>query len=229
MIREQINDRKTWLIRRLLGIGASDASTVLGINPWVGIDQLFDEKTGKAQPKDISESPAVKFGIQAEPLIRGLVALDLPGYTLEYHPFDILHHDAYPFITATLDGELTDSQSGERGVLEIKTGSFRSQRDIEDDWGAGQVPQHYFAQVCQQLAVTGYPFAIVAARLKRDPYQESDDGLPEIIWLYRRIRAKDVQDSIQAVLAADIEFWRQVKQNDRPSTFLQIKGDLSWI
>lgn len=229
MIREQINDRKTWLIRRLLGIGASDASTVLGINPWVSIDQLFNEKTGKAIPRDISESPAVKFGIQAEPLIRGLVALDLPGYILEYHPYDILHHDDYQYITATLDGELIDSQSGERGLLEIKTGSFRSQRDIDDDWGTGQIPQHYFAQVCQQLAVTGYPFAIVAARLKRDPYRESDDGLPEIIWLYRRIRAEDVQDSIQAVLAADIEFWRQVKQNDRPSTFIQIKGDISWI
>ena len=50
----------------------------------------------------------MKYGNAAEPLIRGLFAIDYPEYQVEYHENRILQGRAYPFLQASLDGELTD-------------------------------------------------------------------------------------------------------------------------
>jgi putative phage-type endonuclease len=230
MIRTTYTDRASWLDARMNGIGASDAAPILGISPWVTIDQLFDEKTGKVAPKDLSNNKKVQFGIEAEDHIRNLVALDFPQYEMIHHPFDILGMDEYPFITATLDGELRDRVTQEMGLLEAKTGSFRNLADLEP-WENGKIPMHYFCQVCQQLLVTGYPWALVVARLKRDPYKDSDEGLPEIRWYYRMVvaAATNVRESMDAVKIADIAFWKKVKGQRRPGTIIGSKGDSTWI
>lgn len=71
-------------------------------------------------PKDISDKPYVKYGTEAEPLIRRLFSLDFPEYQVLYHENRILRSVEYPFMQASLDGELTD-QEGRKGILEIKT------------------------------------------------------------------------------------------------------------
>ena len=52
--------------------------------------------------------------------IRELFKLDYPEYEVEHHEFRILQSKKYPFMQASLDGELTD-QNGRKGILEIKT------------------------------------------------------------------------------------------------------------
>jgi len=219
-------DRDSWLNARLDGIGASDSSAVLGISPWTSVDELWDLKTRKKKQRDISNNMAVKYGIDAEPLIREFVKLDFPFLKVEYHGMDILKHDTYPFIMATLDGELTDTRfkKKRKGALEVKTGGYRSKADLEK-WDNGQIPIYYFSQICQQLAVTGWDFALVAAKLIRRPFNndEIDFSLPESVWKYAYFNKKDIMDSIQTVMRADIEFWNCVKNNIRPSTVLRMK------
>jgi len=222
MIRRHFDNRQNWLdaknaIGKNMLTTASEASIRLGINPWKTIDYLYNVKTGLVPPEDISGKACVQFGIDAEAPIRELVKLDFPQFRIDWHPYDILVMDSYPFIGATLDGEITASNN-ELGVLEAKTGSFRGPKDLVP-WDDGHIPMHYFAQVVHQLMVTGYSFALVAARLKRDPYRETDNGLPEVVWRYAMIRATDqgVRESIPIVLKSCISLHSCVLSGTRPN------------
>ena len=61
-----VDNRTAWLKARRKGIGGSDAASVLGISPWKSNVQLWKEKTGIAEPEDISDKEAVRFGKESE-------------------------------------------------------------------------------------------------------------------------------------------------------------------
>lgn len=113
-------NEQQWLKGRMNGIGGSDASAVVGMNPYKSNIDLFEEKIGRVIPKDISDKPCVIYGKKAEEYIRELFKLDYPEYQVEHHEFRILQSKDHPFMQASLDGELTD-QEGRKGILEIKT------------------------------------------------------------------------------------------------------------
>lgn len=221
-VREHYTDRNTWLEarRKVPGsCGASSASTCLGVNPWESIDTLYNVAIGIEEPQDLSANASVNFGVNAEPLIRELVKLHLEDkYSVEHYPYDILRMKKKPWIFATLDGELTSWEDGRKGILEIKTGSFRNDKGLEE-WENG-VPLHYFAQACQQLLVTGWDYVIFAAMVKKDAWLEEDQGLPQVKWYYRYIDRKDldVQASIKAVEASADAFHQCVVEGKRPPT-----------
>lgn len=110
-------DHAAWLKSRTYGIGGSDASAIVGLNPYKTNIELFEEKTGRRLPEDISEKPYVKYGTMAEPLIRELFRLDYPEYQVQYHENRILRSKKYPFLQASLDGELPE-QFRDKAALE---------------------------------------------------------------------------------------------------------------
>ena len=65
-----------WLQARSGRIGGSDASAVVGMNPYKNNVELWMEKTGQIIPEDISDKPYVQYGTQAEMHLRGLFRLD---------------------------------------------------------------------------------------------------------------------------------------------------------
>lgn len=187
-------DREEWLaMRQDVGIGGSDAGTVLGLNPWCSNVQLWRYKTGQDVPPDISDKPAVKFGKIAEEHIRELFILDYPDMDVQYHEFWMYVNDRFPWQFATLDGELTDDTgNGKRGILEIKTTTIQSKTQW-DEWEGG-IPDRYYAQVLHQLSATGFDFAILRAYIRyykggefraavRDYKIERDDVLDDIAYL----------------------------------------------
>lgn len=115
-----LSSREEWLEVRSHYIGGSDASAVIGLNPYKTNLELWQEKTGLVQPEDISDKPYVKYGTQAEMHLRGLFRLDFPEYQVDYIENNLWLNDKYPFAHASLDGWLTD-QDGRQGILEIKT------------------------------------------------------------------------------------------------------------
>lgn len=185
-------DREEWLeMRQDVGIGGSDAGTVLGLNPWCSNLQLWRYKTGQEDPPDISDKPAVIFGKKAEEHIRELFRLDYPQYVIMYHEFDMYVNDRLPWQFATLDGELTD-EAGRRGILEIKTTTIQNKTQW-DEWENG-IPQRYYAQILHQLSATGWQFAILRAYIRwyrdgefratvRDYRIERDDVIDDIAYL----------------------------------------------
>lgn len=158
-------DEKDWLSGRMNGIGGSDASAVVGMNPYKSNINLFEEKTGRRIPEDISGKACVIYGKYAEGPIRELFKLDYPEYKVEHHEFRILRSIKHPFMQASLDGELTD-QDGRKGILEIKTTNIL--QSMQKEKWRDRVPDNYYIQVLHYLLVTGYEFIELCAHLRTD-------------------------------------------------------------
>lgn len=203
--------REKWLKERLNGIGASEAAAIVGMSPHKTNVELWEEKTGRRIPDDISDKPYVKFGTQAEAHLRALFALDFPIYKVNYEEYKIIRNHEYPFIFATLDGELNDGFR--KGVLEIKTTEIlRSNQWKEWD---GQIPQNYYIQVCHQLLATGYEFVILKARIK---YTKNSEMCAAI--RHYHIEREEVEEDIRYLLEKEIAFWDCVVNDRRPDLIL---------
>lgn len=205
-------DRDEWLLNRTHGIGGSDASAVLGINPYKSNVRLWEEKTGLARPEDISDKPYVQYGTQAEPLIRKLFALDYPEYDVTYHEHRILRSKTHPFMTASLDGELKDSD-GRRGILEIKTSNILQSAQYEK-WNE-KIPQIYYAQVLHYLVVTGYEFVVLRAHLNSGYEMDRRTSVRHYF-----IERNEVLEDMDFLIREETRFWRAVESRKRPSLIL---------
>lgn len=219
MKRKMIETPKTrsdWLKARSYGIGASDAGTILGVNKWKTNYELWLEKTGQKEAEDIGEKPYVKYGHDAEPFIRGLFALDHPDLTVTYDsPFKIIRNDEHPFIFCTPDGEIVDSK-GRRGGFEAKTSEIRNAQQWQA-WN-DRLPDQYYCQVLHQMLAADWEFVWLRAQLKyttrnKEQRAEMRDYL---------IERGEVEDDIETVKAAVIEFWRTVEARKQPGLKLPV-------
>ena len=206
-------NREEWLsMRQKVGIGGSDAGTVLGLNPWCSNVQLWRYKTGQEQPEDISDKPAVIFGKKAEEHIRELFRLDYPKWDLDYHGFWMYRSDNYPWQFATLDGELTD-ETGRRGILEIKTTTIQNKSQW-DEWENG-IPQRYYAQILHQLSATGWQFAILRAYIRYYKGGEFRASVRDY-----RIERKDVEGDIAYLCEQEQRFVNCVNSGKPPAAII---------
>lgn len=205
-----------WLQLRLKGIGGSEAAAVIGQSPWCSNVELWKRKTGRAESPDISNNEAVQYGHDAEPLLRGLFAIDYAHkFKTEYlGEFDMVYHPEHPYIFATLDGRLEELETGRKGVLEIKTTSIVRSMQKEKWWHDGKpcIPQQYFVQVLHQLLATGFDFAVLHAQLK---YDYGDDI--ESVRSERRtylIERSDHLDDLEYLREKEVTFWEQYVLKD---------------
>jgi len=209
----KIESRDEWLkARQKQGIGGSEAGCVIGMNKYQSNVELWELKTGKREAPDLSGNAAVQFGKFAEPLLRELFKQDYPEYSVDYHEFWMYVNDKFPFIFATLDGEIT-APDGSRGILEIKTTTIqnRSQWDEWDD----RIPDSYYTQILHQLAATGWDFAILKAYIRYHV-----DGEVRVTIRHYRIDKKDVQEEIDFLIQQESLFWQAVQQDRRPPLIL---------
>lgn len=207
----QLNSREEWLKNRTK-IGGSDASAVIGLNPYKTNVDLWMEKTGQIVPEDISEKSYVKYGTNAEEHLRSLFALDFPQYHVEYVENNMFLNDKYPFAHASLDGQLTD-QDGRKGVLEIKTTEILQSMQKEK-WNH-RIPDNYYIQLLHYFMVTEYEFAVLKAQLKYDFSGE--------IILHTKhyfIERADVEEDIQYLAKAENDFWKNVTCRTKPALIL---------
>lgn len=206
--------REEWLKRRLKGIGASEASAIVGMNPYKTNVELWEEKTGRREPEDISDKPYVIYGTEAEKHLRALFALDFPQYEVNYKDFDMHYNSDYPFIFATLDGELTEKATGRKGVLEIKTTEIMKSEQY-DKW-KDRIPQNYYIQVIHQLLATGFDFAVLKAQLK------SAYGDVRLSTRHYHIEREEVLEDISYLLQREILFWECVQEDRKPNLILPL-------
>lgn len=204
-----LKDRSEWLEERTKGIGGSDAAAIIGLNPWKDNVTLWKEKTGLIEPEDISYKPYVQYGIQAEPHLRALFALDFPEYTVEYVENNSWYNDRFPFARASLDGWLTD-KDGRKGILEIKTTNILSSMSKEK-WKDG-VPDNYFCQALWYLMVTEFDFVILKAQLRREYINDVRMDVR-----HYTIERSEVQDQIDYLAEEGKRFWDQVQLKQRPA------------
>lgn len=215
-----ITNEAEWLAERLKGIGGSEAAAIIGLSPWCSNVELWRRKTGRSPAPDIADNAAVKYGHDAEPLLRRLFALDYADkYAVEYGgAFDMVRHPEHPFIFATLDGRLTEIATGRKGILEIKTTTILRSMQKEKWWHDGKpcIPDQYYCQVLWQMIASGFDFAVLHAQLK---YEYGDDIRSE-----RRtyiIERSEAQDDLTYLQAEGVKFWTENVEADRePSLIL---------
>ncbi len=207
-----LSSREEWLEVRSHYIGGSDASAVIGLNPYKTNLELWQEKTGIIHPEDIGDKPYVKYGHDAEPMLRALFAIDFPEYEVSYEENNIWFNDACPFAHASLDGWLID-QDGRKGVLEIKTTNILQSMQKEK-WDH-RIPDNYYIQVLHYLMVTGFDFAVLKAQLKFD-----FGGEPLLHTKHYKIERSEVRDDIDYLARKETEFWKCVKNGRKPALLL---------
>ena len=137
-------DRIAWLAARKNHIGGSDAAACVGMNPYKNNVRLWEEKMGMVLPEDISEKEYVQYGTEAEKYLRELFALDFPEYQVLYDENNMFLNPDFPWMHASLDGELVD-QRGRHGILEIKTTNILQSMQREK-WN-DRIPDNYYCQI----------------------------------------------------------------------------------
>lgn len=205
-------DEADWLKGRLNGIGGSDASAVIGMNPYKTNIELFEEKTGRRIAEDISDKPYVIYGKNAEAPIRELFKLDYPEYQVSHYDYRILQSLEYPFMQASLDGELVD-QENRKGILEIKTTNILQSMQREK-WN-DKIPQNYYIQVLHYLLVTGYQFVVLRAHLVST---WGKDVRAQVKHYF--IERSEVEEDLDYLLKEEIKFWGYVESGRKPPLIL---------
>lgn len=187
--------KEQWLEARKHGLGGSDASAVMGMNPYRTPLLVWMEKTGRMIPEDISDVPAVYWGSILEDVVAAEFAKRHPDWKVK-RKNALLRSVEHPFMTASLDRVVTDEKS-RRGILECKTaGAHR-----KADWDGG-VPDYYLPQPIHYLAVTGFDFYAVAVLIGGQDYRE---------YIYER----DDED-IKLLIKCEGVFWQMVQDDVMP-------------
>lgn len=210
-------NHEKWLNGRLKGIGGSDASAVVGYNPYKSNVDLWEEKTGIKQPEDISNRDYVKYGHDAEPLLVKLFELDYPQYQVSYNDnFRVNYNDDYNFLFCTRDCDLVDKATGIKGALEIKTTELLNSMQKEK-WN-DQIPTNYYCQVLQYFITDKeLQFVWVKAQIKSD----FGDGKIVLKTKHYYFTREQCQEDIEWLTNQEIAFWdKYVQKGVRPNRLL---------
>jgi putative phage-type endonuclease len=173
-----------WLEWRHNGIGASDASTIMGENRFKSYEELLHEKRGPA--RDFGQNAAMARGIELEPEARRLYSVKTGR---DVRPVCI-QSTRYEWLRASLDGLTLDHDA----VVEIKCGASAYRMASE----TGCIPDYYYGQVQHILALTGLDLL---------DFWCYWPGYPELLIPVPR----DVE-YIELLLNKELQFWKQIRQ-----------------
>lgn len=205
-------NREEWLKHRTK-IGGSDASAILGKNPYKTNVELWKDKAFHLMPEDISDKSYVKYGTEAEKYLRELFKMDYPQYEMFYEENNMWTNDAYPFAHASLDGWLKD-EAGRMGVWECKTTNILQSRQKEK-WDH-RLPENYYIQILHYLMVTEFEFVELKAQLK----SVFSDGTVYLQTRHYHIERSDVEADIEYLADEERKFWTCVENMKAPPLVL---------
>ena len=168
-VAEAEKDHDKWLATRNKGIGGSDASIIMGYNPYRSKLSLWMEKTGRQEPEDLSDNQAVQWGIRHEPTIAKWFAEETGKKLRKCGTMQNVKH---PWLLANVDRLV----EGEEAGVEIKTAGVKQY----PQWAEEELPDAYYCQVQHYMLVTGlkkwYVAVLLAgneARIREVPRNEA--------------------------------------------------------
>jgi putative phage-type endonuclease len=177
-------------------IGGSEIAAVMGLSPWKTPLQLWLEKTGAIEPKDLSDNEAVQMGNELEETVARLFT-KRSGKEVRRSPKQYIDKE-FSFMRCQVDRLVTGSDE----LVECKTASLRK----EKDWSGDEIPADYILQVQWQLMITGRSIGWIAVLIGGQKF------------LFKQIK-EDVE--LQATMreAAD-KFWSMVESKQAPMAML---------
>ena len=208
--KEKFKNREKWLDSR--SIGGSSASAILGYNPRLNKLELYDQLVN-GKRKEEKENEAIKYGNACEGILRKHFALSFKDkYKVQEHKEIVMYRDIKkPYLTATLDGELLDLITHEKGILEIKTHDVRNKEDLEI-WANG-LPQNYFVQILHYLLVRkDMTFAVLYVELRFYDYSNGKKYDHSEMRHYF-VKRSEVQNQIDYLEKKETEFYEEFVVN----------------
>ena len=173
--------REEWLEQRRKGIGGSDASAIMGLNPYSSPLRVYLDKIGKAEEQETTE--AMRQGTDLEQYVANRFTEDTGKKVKKCNK--ILQHPDYPWMLANIDRKV----QGENAGLECKTTSPFSKFKFSE----GEINPHYYWQSMHYMAVTG-----------------ADKWYVAIVVLGKDFQVFEIQRNeteIQALIDAEQDFW----------------------
>lgn len=173
--------REEWLEARRRGVGGSDASAIMGLNPYSSPLKVYLDKTGKGEEKDTNE--AMRQGTDLEQYVAERFCEDTGKKVKRCNK--ILQHPDHPWMLANVDRLIVGEDAG----LECKTTSPYSKFRFDE----GEINPHYYWQSMHYMAVTGYSRWYVAILV-----------LGKAFHVFEVVRN---EDEIAALIEAERDFW----------------------
>jgi putative phage-type endonuclease len=155
------SDRATWLLLRMDGIGASDVASILGCG-FSAPAELWAEKTGRAEPDDLSAVERIQWGNRLERVIIEAYSEQTYSGRPSEGAGHLLRSKLYPWALATLDAWTMHPVHGWIPLEAKKWSAFAA-----DAWAEGP-PEPYRIQCHAQMLVTGAPCVSIACLIGGD-------------------------------------------------------------
>ncbi len=193
------SDRETWLAARRTGLGASEAATVMGVNPFESAYTLFMKKTGQIPEEDDSDAAQERmwWGLKQEPLIAERFTLATGRKVWKGLGGKLLRSREYPWLVATPDYEQRRKPRVVAGLLEIKTTA-----EHNADYWATDTPVYYQTQLQQQLLVSGRRYGSICCLI----------GGQQFRWKHYAEHARFQE----ALVRKTREFWDMIQRGEAP-------------
>lgn len=179
-----------WLMHRKNAVGGSDASTVVGLNPYSSAYELWADKLGRIPPKE--ENEAMRLGHDLEEYVARRFT-EKTGKRVR-RKNAIIYNEQYPFAHANVDRLIV----GENAGLECKTTSVLNLSKFRD----GEYPATYYVQCQHYMMVTGKPKWYLAVLVLGRGF----------LWFEINRNEED----IAALADAEKDFWEYVKTKTEP-------------
>ena len=195
-------------MNRLGYIGSSDIGCIMGVNPWKTALQLWAEKTGEIEPKDLSDNEAVEMGNELEDTVARIFT-KRTGLRVRRSPKIYSGKEGHPSANkAYYKAQVDRLIEGSDELLECKTCSAWKAKD----WEGEEIPASYILQVLFQLMLTGRKVGYIACLIGGQKF------------VYKKIEA-DEEMFAKMREQADA-FWQMVQDRVPPAT---VGADNDWI
>ena len=138
-----------WLEARQSGIGGSDAAAILGVNPFMTIQELYEDKTTEIK-NDRELTGPMKRGIVLEPIAADYY-VEETGRTIREQ--DQKRHPDLNFMIGNVDREIIEGINVDSpGILEIKCPGLQVMAKVK----AHGLEDYMTTQLMHYLAIYGY-------------------------------------------------------------------------
>lgn len=193
LIKKSTKDmsHEEWVEARKSTIGGSDASSILGMNPWCSPYTVWADKLWKLPPKEDNE--AMRQGRDLEFYVAERFT-EKTGKKVRRENA-ILYNPDYPFAHANVDRFIVGEDAG----LECKTTSVLNMKNFKN----GAFPDTYYVQCVHYMMVTGCQKWYLAVLVLNKDF---------MVFEIERDEAE-----IQALAESEKAFWKHVEDKTPPS------------
>lgn len=179
-----------WLSHRQKSIGGSDASAIIGLNPYSSPYTVWADKLGRIPPKEDNE--AMRLGRDLEDYVAKRFT-EATGKKVRREN-NIIFNPDYPFAHANVDRMIVGEDAG----LECKTTSVLNLKKFKN----GEYPATYYVQCVHYMMVTGAKRWYLGVLILGQGF--------------KKFTIERDEDEIKALAKSEADFWELVKKQTPP-------------